>query len=103
MAIREAALGTVHPAVAEADARLARLDRLAAAALSQYGAVLHLSKVRDTGITSDADTSVEGAQVRAAALGLTAAVEGLADLVQELQVEAALHMSAPPQPPTEKR
>jgi hypothetical protein len=103
MAVRESASGAVHPAVAEADARLTRLDRLTAAALSQYGSVLHLSKVRDTGITSDADASVEGAQVRAATLGLISAVEGLADLAQELQVEAALHMSAQAQPSTDRR
>lgn len=76
-------------AAAQAQVRLQRLDRLSSQALSQFGMLLHLSKIKESG-ASDADAAVEGAQIRGAALSLVAAVEGLLELVQEVKLDAAL-------------
>ena len=84
-------------ATAEASARLARLQRLSLAALSAHGCVLRAGAVGGAGAltsTSDADAAVEGAAVRAAALALIAAVEGLLDLCAEVKLDAALALLA---------
>ena len=88
--------------VPEVSTRLQRLQRLTMAALSAQGCVLRAGAVgasraadRDAGASaaaavSDADAAVEGAAVRAAALALIAAVEGLLDLCAEVKLDAAL-------------
>lgn len=80
-------------AAVQAQARLQRLDRLSTQALSQFGTLLHLSKIKESG-ASDADAAVEGAQIRGAALSLASAVEGLLELVQEVKLDAALTLGA---------
>lgn len=87
---------TLDSAASQAQARLQRLDRLSSQALSQFGTLLHLSKIKESG-ASDADAAVEGAQIRGAALSLASAVEGLLELVQEVKLDAALTLgtSAP--------
>jgi C4-dicarboxylate-specific signal transduction histidine kinase len=51
----------VSAASAEASARLARLSRGTAAALSQLGAMLRSAAIQSDSLTSDADAAVEGA------------------------------------------
>jgi Surfeit locus protein 5 subunit 22 of Mediator complex len=92
---------TQDPAVIEAEERLARLDKLCIQLLSHQGSIVSLSKIRETGLTSDVDAAVEGAQINAAALGLINAAEGLFDLIKTLKLEAVLYQ-ARGTPKTEK-
>ena len=90
----------------EARARLARLHRLSLAALSAQGFVLRAGAIGQSSgsggaltSASDADAAVEGAAVRAAALALIAAVEGLLDLCAEVKLDASLALLSAPQLP----
>ena len=86
----------VSAASAEASARLARLSRGTAAALSQLGAMLRSAAIQSDSLTSDADAAVEGAQMRAGAASLVASIESLLALVLELKLDAAMMAAAAP-------
>jgi len=81
---------TTPDALEEARVRLARLDRLTAATLSQFGSLVRLAKVDESTAAGAVDAAVDGARGRAAATSLAVAVEGLLALVEEVKVDAVL-------------
>ncbi len=85
---------TTAAALSEAKARLARLDKLSASALSHFGSILHGAKIQESSLSTDADAAVEGAQLRGASLAMVTSIEALLELVQEVKLDAALSLAS---------